>query len=226
MHTWLARGLLVTSVLSISVVAMASARAAAAVAAPGSLSGVNSAKGETALGNLAADALRLAAKADAALLPAGILEERELAPNANSPEAVRRVLAAPPTEAVVAVKVKGKGLKAALARSLSLFPRKNRGFLQVSGLTLTFDPEGPEADRILDVRVGGKALSAEETYLVAMPESLARGGLGYFNLWDEKDAKPVTDSKGAKVSLVDALVAHLKDGKTASASDKRIRVKS
>jgi hypothetical protein len=35
------------------------------------------------------------------------------------------------------------------------------------------------------VTVGGKTLDHQAEYLVAMPISLARGGYGYFNVWDK-----------------------------------------
>lgn len=223
MNRWIARGLLVSGILSISMVAMASARAAAVMTSSTALSGADSARVETSLGNLVADALRLASKAEVALVPANVIEEKELALTASAPDAVRKILAAPPSEPIMVVRVTGKDLQSALNRSLALFPRKNRGFLQVSGLTLSFDPSVKEGDKIVSVRVNGAALDPNKTYTVAMPESMAKGGLGYFNLWEVKDAKVVTDPKGAKVSLLDAVLARMKEGKASAATDGRIR---
>ncbi|MBW3623281.1 MAG: 5'-nucleotidase C-terminal domain-containing protein [Armatimonadetes bacterium] len=226
MNNWVTRGLLLSSVLSISVVAMASARAAAQIASPSALSGANSAKGESALGNLVADALRLVARADLAFIPASMLEEKELAQAANTPEAVRKVLSAPPAEPVVVVRVQGKQLQSALNRSLSLFPRRNQGFLQVSGLAVVFDPSRPEEDRVVEVRVGTAPLDPNRFYTVAMPESLARGGLGYFNLWEPKEAKAVTNPRGEKITLTEAVLARLKEGKVTANTNGRIKPKT
>jgi hypothetical protein len=187
------------------------------------VSGANGAKGETPLGDLAADALKQAAKADVALIPAGLLEEKDLPATAASPDAARSVFSFP-TEQVVTIKVPGKQLLGALERSVALAPRKNQGFLQVAGLAFSYDSSKPDGGRISGVKANGDPLKLDKAYVVAMPESLAHGALGYFKFWDDKDAKPVTD-KGSKVTLADALAMRLKAGKLPTKTDDRIKSK-
>jgi len=216
--TGLAKGLLVVGALSLSAAVVTSARVAGAAA---TASAASSAKGETALGDFAADAVRAAAKADIALVPASVLDDRDLPPNATA-DAVRAALLSP-AEPVTTIKVTGKQLLGALERSVSLAPRKNQGFLQVSGISLVFDAGRPEGSRVVDAAADGAGVKPDKTYAVAMPDSLARGALGYFKFWDARDAKPVLDAKGAKVTLLDALLARLKTNKPAATPDTRIK---
>ena len=224
MNNWLARGLLIVGVLSITAVTAASLRAAAPAATSAAYSGANNAKGESPLGNLVADALKEAAKADVALVQASVLEEKDLPASVATPETARVALASP-AEPVVTVKVSGKQLLAALERSVSLAPRKNQGFLQVSGLAVVYDTNRPQNNRVVEVKVGTEALNPAKLYTVAMPESLARGGLGYFRFWDAKEAKPVTYAGGQRLSLLDALVARLKGGSSATMAKNRLKTK-
>jgi 2',3'-cyclic-nucleotide 2'-phosphodiesterase (5'-nucleotidase family) len=156
-------------------------------------------------------------------VPANILDDRDA--GALTPDALKRLLTAPPTEGVAVVRITGKDLRSALNRSLSLYPRKNQGFLQLSGITVAFDPARDEDDRITDVRVGGEALKDDRVYTAAMPESLVKGGLGYFKLWDPKSAKAVTGAGGAKSTLLDVVTQRLKDSKAAPSTDGRIKGK-
>jgi 2',3'-cyclic-nucleotide 2'-phosphodiesterase (5'-nucleotidase family) len=140
-------------------------------------------------------------------------------------DTLKKMITAPASEGVAVVRITGKDLRSALNRSLSLYPRRNQGFLQVSGLTLTFDPSKSEEERVLEIKVGGETLKPEKVYTAAMPESLVKGGLGYFKLWDPKTAKAVTDSKGEKVTLLGAVVQRLKESKAGPATDGRIKAK-
>jgi 2',3'-cyclic-nucleotide 2'-phosphodiesterase (5'-nucleotidase family) len=188
------------------------------------ISGADSAKSESALGDLVADSLKLAAKSEIALVPAGLLEEKGIPANDESPDAARAALASP-AENVLTLKVTGKQLLGALERSVSLAPRKNQGFLQMAGVTVVYDPTQPENSRITDAKANGDPVKPDKTYVVAMPESLAHGALGYFKFWDDKGAKPVVDAKGGKVTLFDALAARLKAGKMSAKSADRIKAK-
>ncbi len=126
----------------------------------------------------AADLVREAAGADIAFLPAGIMF-REFAGDELSK------LVKYPTETIHVSKLTGAQIRQALNRSISLFPSPNSGFLQVSGLEVTFDPHKPAGERVTQVSVNGKPLDNKADYQVAMPISLARGGYGYFNVWDK-----------------------------------------
>lgn len=126
----------------------------------------------------AADLVRDAAGADVAFLPAGIMYRDFIGDDLGK-------LVKYPTETIHVSKLTGAQIKQALNRSISLYPSPNSGFLQVSGLEVTFDPRKPAGERVVSVSVGGRALDDRADYNVAMPISLARGGYGYFNVWDK-----------------------------------------
>ncbi len=126
----------------------------------------------------AADLVRETASAEIAFLPAGIMF-REFSGDDLSK------LVKYPTETIHVSKLTGSQIRQALNRSISLFPSPNSGFLQVSGIEVTFDPRKPAGERVTQVTVNGKPLDNRAEYQVAMPISLARGGYGYFNVWDK-----------------------------------------
>ncbi len=127
----------------------------------------------------AADIVRSSAGADIALLPAGMMFREFQGDDLSK-------LFRFPGDAIVVSKLTGEQVLQALNRSISLYPSPNSGFLQVSGLEVTFDPRGPSELRVVSVTVGGAKLNVSQTYEVAMPISLARGGYGYFSVWDKK----------------------------------------
>ncbi|MER3414372.1 MAG: hypothetical protein C4341_09135 [Armatimonadota bacterium] len=125
----------------------------------------------------AADAIRDAARADGAFIAAGLLKDGALSGDLAS-------IFQYPTDKIVVVRLTGAEVRQALERSVSTYPSSNRSFLQLSGFVVTFSSSKPAESRIFDVVVDGKKLDPNGTYEVAMPESLARGALGYFRIWN------------------------------------------
>ena len=82
----------------------------------------------------------------------------------------------------------GATLRAALEVGVTLYPRKNKGFLQVSGMQFTFDPARPEGSRIVARTVGAQPMQDGRQYRVAMSSSLASGQYGYYRLWSREKA--------------------------------------
>lgn len=157
-------------------------------------------------GQSIADAIQSVAGSDAAFFASGLVKEGtrgDLATQAQYP-----------SDEIVVVKLTGAQIKTALERSISLHPSANPAFLYVAGMEVTFAPKNAPDSRITAVSIGGSALVNTSTYRVAMPGSLARGGLGYFSVWDKKDFE--TTIQGATVESA------LK-GKSASASTSRWR---
>ena len=129
-------------------------------------------------GQAIADQLRTATGADLAFVPAGVLK----------PEATGELnhFLLFPTDEVSTVKLTGAQVKRALERGVSLAPMANPGFLQISGLEVTYSASASPESRITTVLANGEPLDLARAYTVAMPGNLARGGLGYFSIWDKK----------------------------------------
>lgn len=127
----------------------------------------------------AADLVRTTANAEIALLPAGMMF-REF--QGDDLAKLFRF----PGDTIVVSKLTGAQLVQALNRSVSLYPSPNSSFLQVSGLEITFDPARGSSERVVAITVNGAQWSEKAEYEVAMPISLARGGYGYFSVWDKK----------------------------------------
>ena len=129
-------------------------------------------------GQAIADEIRSAAGADAAFVPAGVLNE-----NAKGDLASYLQF---PGDQIAVVKLTGAQIKAALERSVSLYPSPNPSFLQISGLDVNFKKSAEAESRVTSVTINGSALEMGSSYEVAMPNSLARGGLGYFTIWKKE----------------------------------------
>jgi 2',3'-cyclic-nucleotide 2'-phosphodiesterase (5'-nucleotidase family) len=125
----------------------------------------------------AADILRDFAGTDGAFMGAGL--ENKTFDKDNLATLVQY-----PTDAVVIMNLTGNEIKLALERSVSLYPQSNPNFLQLSGIEATFNKNGMPGQRIVSVTVNGSKLDEKHTYTIAMPQSLSRGGLGYFKIWD------------------------------------------
>lgn len=143
---------------------------------------------------VAADHIRTAARADIAFLPAGVLK------SAFKPGELTGLLQFP-TDDVSIVTLTGAQIKLALERSVSLYPSPNPGFLQVSGLQITFSKSAEPNKRIVTVTASGANLEDSKKYRVAMPGSLARGGLGYFTVWDKDQIAETLDNQNLESVL-------------------------
>ncbi|MBS1724452.1 MAG: 5'-nucleotidase C-terminal domain-containing protein [Armatimonadetes bacterium] len=127
---------------------------------------------------VAADAIRAAAKADIAFLPAGVLK-------ANFKGGDLAGLLQFPTDEVAVVQLTGAQVRQALEKSVAIYPSPNPGFLQLSGINATFSKSEDPNKRVVSATLFGANLDDSKKYRVAMPGSLARGGLGYFTVWKE-----------------------------------------
>jgi 5'-nucleotidase / UDP-sugar diphosphatase len=152
---------------------------------------------EAAIGNIIADAMRAAGRADVGIMNGGGIRGGKLYA-AGTAISRRDVLAELPFgNRVVTVDVSGRALRAAIENGLSLLPNAAGRFPQVSGLTVEADPRRPPGSRITSIKVGDAPLMDERIYRVATNDFLARGGDGYAmfanapNVLAEADAPPV-----------------------------------
>jgi len=125
-----------------------------------------------------ADQIRSAAGSDAAWVPAGMLKD-SFSPNDLA------TLVQFPSEEVAVVNLRGSQVRAALEKAISIYPASSSAFLQVSGLEVVFSKSAPPDKRIVSVTIGGGKLDDGRNYTIAMPLTLARGGYGYFKVWDK-----------------------------------------
>lgn len=138
---------------------------------------------ESNLGNWMADLMREYVGADVAFINSG---------------AIRRSIAAGPitlgdiyevhpfNNTIIGLELTGKQILAALENSVLHYPDASGRFLQVSGLSYTFDPNKPPGERVVSVRIhstaahpDGEPLRLDEVYRVAIPDFIAVGGDDY-----------------------------------------------
>lgn len=135
--------------------------------------------GEAAIGNLIADAMRDAVKADVAITNGGgIRADKQYAEGQTLTR--RDILSEMPFgNTTVSLELTGDQLKAALEQGLSQLREGGGRFPQVSGLRVEVDPKAPVGSRVVSVTVGGAPLDPARTYRIATNDFMARGGDGY-----------------------------------------------
>lgn len=145
---------------------------------------------ETNLGDFVADAMRARLGADVALLNGGgIRTDRILPVGALTKRDVHGLL--PFTNAVMKLSVSGARLREALEQGLARLEREGGGYLQVSGLRMTYDPRLPVGQRIAAVEIGGAPADPAQIYTVAVVDYVAGGGDGITAL---RDARVLVDA--------------------------------
>jgi 5'-nucleotidase len=168
--------------------------------------------GESALGNLIADAQRAAMQGDVALMNQGGIRS-ELRAGEQTWGALFAVQ--PFSNTLTAMQLTGAQLLRALEQQWRDTPPR---LLQSSGLRYVWDPAAPVGARVREVEVGGKPLRKQARYRVVVNSFLADGGGGFevFTQGKKREPGPVD---------LDALVAYLKAhaGKLAPRIEGRVR---
>jgi len=126
-------------------------------------------------GQSIADEMRAVAGTDIAWIPAAMLE--------NEGKGDLSTYLKFGTDEISIVTLTGEQIKLALERSVNLYPTPNPSFLQVSGLEVSFSKSAAPDARIRTILVNGMELNLKQNYEVAMPITIARGGLGFFTVW-------------------------------------------
>ena len=158
--------------------------------------------GETAFGNLVADAMRAGVNADVAFTNGGGIRGNKQY-EAGHTLTRRDVLTELPFgNGTVLLELTGEQIMKALEHGYREAPEATGSFLQVSGLKATVDTTRPAGARVSDVTVGGEPLDMGRTYKVATNDFMARGGDGYDML---EDAKQLIDKDSAKLMAGDVM---------------------
>ena len=148
--------------------------------------------GENELGNIIADALRDAAQADIAFMGNGGIRSTLPA----GPVTYGMLYTVMPFgNQLMRLTISGTDLRRLLEQVL--------GRLHVSGMRITYDPDGDRGSRIIEALLDdGRPLADDRTYTLAVDEFLAEGGSGFTILRDLP-----REYVGTKA--LDALIAHL-----------------
>lgn len=136
----------------------------------------------------AADVIREYAGSDGAFLAAGILKKPYQKDNLAS-------LLQYPSQTIIVLSLTGSQVRSAFERSLSMYPQPNEAFLQISGFEVTFKKSGAPESRIVSITANGSKLEDSKSYTIAMPSTLAHGGLGYFKIWENAKTVKTLDQK-------------------------------
>lgn len=133
-------------------------------------------KRETNLGNLTADAIKNAANSDIAFINGGSLRT-SIEPGEITKGKLAELF--PFGNIVQIIKLTGQEVVNALEVSVGGYPEAQGGFLQVSGVTFSFDSSKEKGNRVFDVKVNGNNIDLNKEYSVAINDFLSQGGDGY-----------------------------------------------
>ncbi len=166
---------------------------------------------ESLLGDLVTDAMRWGTGAEAALLNAGTLRlDDVIRPGSLSNYQLEAMFLFPDETRVLTVPLAGARLRQVLEHGVADGSLGKGGFLQVSGLSYTYDPAAPSGSRIRgDVRrSGGTIIGAADTVRVAIPVYPAcDGGDGY----DVPEAAAACAARAAAPRAADLLMKYVAD---------------
>ena len=140
-------------------------------------------RNESELGNLAADAMRWAAKSDIAIINGGGLRDDLPAGDVRK----RDTMAIFPFGNTLRVaEIDGATIRKMLEHSVEYYPASFGGFLNVSGMKFSYDPSKPAGNRVAEIFIGGQTLDANKTYTIALVDFQTAGGDDYTMLTDLK----------------------------------------
>ena len=138
---------------------------------------------ESQLGDLVADAVRWETKADIAVINGGTLRT-------GLPEGditLRDLISVFPFgSSILVAEVTGKTIKDMLEHSVFSTPEEFGGFLNVSGLTFSFDPKAEVGHKVRSIAIKNQELEETKVYTLAIVDFLFAGGDDYTMLKDLK----------------------------------------
>jgi 2',3'-cyclic-nucleotide 2'-phosphodiesterase (5'-nucleotidase family) len=180
---------------------------------------------ESVLGDLVTDAMRAGTKAEVALLNAGSMRlDYPIRPGPVTNHQLEAIFPFPDQTRVVTFPLTGARLRRLLEHGVSDKNLGKGGFLQVSGLSFTFDPTRPSGNRLVgDLRWGdGKTLALDDTITTAFTAySACEGGDGY----SVPEAASACGQRGSAPRAVDLLSQYITDslgGRIEAPKDSRV----
>ena len=141
--------------------------------------GFLSGAGETAFGNLLADAMRQATGSDIGLSNGGGIRGDTVYPPGTRLTRKMVLTELPFGNKTVVLRLTGAQVREALENGVSRAAHPSGRFPQVSGLAFSFDARKPAGERLTSVTVAGAPLEDGRSYTLATNDFLARGGDDY-----------------------------------------------
>lgn len=131
---------------------------------------------EAEFGNLVADAFRWKTKSDIAIINGG-----DIRTDLPSGSITRGEMLSifPFNNTVQVFEIDGRSIRAMLENSVFSYPASFGGFLHVSGMTFSFDPNAPGGSRVGEIFVNGDRLENTRKYTLAATDFAFSGGDGY-----------------------------------------------
>jgi 5'-nucleotidase / UDP-sugar diphosphatase len=178
--------------------------------------------GETAIGNLIADASRQSVGADVAITNGGGIRGNKEYPAGAKLTRKDIFTELPFGNKSVKLEVTGETVWAALENGFSEIENGAGRFPQVSGLVVEADFTQPKGSRVLSVTIGGKPLDKAVAYTLATNDYMQGGGDGYRMF---TSAKVLVDALNGKLLASEVMdyIAAKKD--VAPAIEGRIKAK-
>ena len=177
---------------------------------------------ETAIGNLIADAQRLATGADVAIANGGGIrgdKQYEVGKDITRKDVLTEL---PFGNKTVLLEVTGKQLLEALENGFSKLEDGAGRFPQVSGLTIVADKSKPAGNRVVSVNVGDKPLDTNAAYKLATNDFVMSGGDGYTAL---TSAKVIVNAANGKLMANDVMAFFKAKGTVSGKLEGRITLK-
>lgn len=158
--------------------------------------------GETNLGNLIADSMRVKLDTDVAMTNGGGIRA-SIDPGKITQGEIITVL--PFGNTTMATEVTGAAVKAALEHAISEYPATEGLFPQVSGMKFTFDGDAAAGNRVQKVWVAGEELEEDKMYTLATNDFMKAGGDG-FSMF--ADAPIIKEAGGLEEVLLEYIEAN------------------
>jgi 5'-nucleotidase len=200
-------------------------RAVATTTAPIDARDEVSRKRESALGDLVADAIRAETGADVALINAGSMRlDDVIRPGSLTNYQLESIFLFADETRVVTFPMAGARLRELLEHGVSDSALGKGAFLQVSGVTFTYDQARPSGKRLVGEirRAGGGPISANDTVRVAFDAYPAcQGGDGY-QVPEAATSCPAGDAAPRAVDLLMRYLADSLGGQVKPPSEGRI----
>jgi 2',3'-cyclic-nucleotide 2'-phosphodiesterase (5'-nucleotidase family) len=180
---------------------------------------------ESVLGDLVTDAVRVGTGADVALLNAGTLRlDDVIRPGPITNYQLESIFLFPDETRMLGFPVSGARLRTILEHGVSDSALGKGAFLQVSGVSFTYDPAAPSDHRLTGEvqRTGGGAIGGNDTIRLAFPVYPAcEHGDGY----DVPEALPACGERQSAPRAADLLIQYVTDslkGEVQAPADGRI----